>query len=179
MTERFLEAIDYVFEHEGGFNNVKGDKGGATNWGVSLRFLKSIGVDINGDGHVDWLDIKLMTKEQAEMIYWNEFWKPFYDSIPKRLAIKIFDTAVNACHPRAHKLLQMSLNDISGVTPLLVVDGVIGKKSFDLIPTIKEENILAMYCIEQKKFYEGLAQADPEQSKFLAGWRNRAKWLPA
>lgn len=179
MTDRFLEAIEDVFEHEGGFNNVKGDKGGATNWGVSLRFLKSIGVDLNGDGHIDWLDIKIMTKEQAEMIYWNEFWKPFYDTIPKRLAIKTFDTAVNAGHSRAHKILQLALNDISGVTPLLTVDGVIGKKSFDLIPTIKEENILAMYCIEQKKFYEGLAQADPEQSKFLAGWRNRAKWLPA
>ena len=38
----FESAIKKTLKHEGGYNEVKGDAGGATNFGISLRFLKSI-----------------------------------------------------------------------------------------------------------------------------------------
>ncbi len=52
-SPKFLKAIPFIFEHEGGYNNITGDHGGATNWGVSLRLLKSLNDDINHDGKID------------------------------------------------------------------------------------------------------------------------------
>ena len=42
MTQRFIKAIQYVLEHEGLLNDVKNDKGGITNYGISLSFLKTL-----------------------------------------------------------------------------------------------------------------------------------------
>ena len=51
---RFTAAVARVLEHEGGFVDDPVDPGGATNWGISLRYLKKAGaVDANVDG---WLD---------------------------------------------------------------------------------------------------------------------------
>ncbi len=177
MTPRFEKAVDYVFEHEGKFNDVKNDKGGVTSWGISLRFLKTIGAqgDIDGDGDVDWLDIKKLDKEHAESIYYNNFWKPFYDVIQEKLGIKVFDTAVNAGHSRAHKLLQQSLNDLGSK---LVVDGMIGRTTLSECVKYKELDVCKRYSANQKKFYDSLVVNDPTQVKFIKGWTKRAMWLP-
>ena len=53
--KKFEEAWSYVKENEGGYVNDKNDKGGATKYGVSLRFLKGLERDegdINGDGEL-------------------------------------------------------------------------------------------------------------------------------
>lgn len=179
MTEKFNAAMPYVFMHEGGFNDVEGDNGGATNYGVSLGFLQGIGEDINNDGKIDWLDIKALKKEQAELIYWNNFWKQFYDMMPAKLAIKIFDTAVNTGNIRAHILLQQALNVLMTVTgKQLVVDGLIGKGTLDAINSFQEESILTEFCKQQLKFYCFLVQKNSSQAKFLKGWTYRANWLP-
>ena len=76
----FESAIKQTLIHEGGYNEVKGDAGGATNFGISLRFLKGLDdnldlADINNDGKIDSLDIKNLTEEHAKKIYFEEFWK--------------------------------------------------------------------------------------------------------
>lgn len=48
----FDTAIITVLRHEGLFVNDSDDAGGATHYGVSLRWLKSIG-DLDNDGFVD------------------------------------------------------------------------------------------------------------------------------
>ncbi len=175
MTQRFLKAMPYIFEHEGGFNSTVGDNGGATSFGISLVFLKSINDDINHDGHVDWLDIKSLTKDQAEELYWDNFWKPLYDKVTERLGIKMFDVAVNAGNSRSNKLLQTALNKLGSK---LMVDGVIGQTTFGEAAKYSEDSILAAYCQSQKEFYEGIVKANPTQAKFLKGWTNRSQWLP-
>ena len=40
----FEDAIPTILRHEGGFNNDPVDAGGATNYGVSLRWLKAQGL---------------------------------------------------------------------------------------------------------------------------------------
>ncbi len=175
MTNRFLKAMIHVFLHEGGFNNIKEDGGGATNWGISLVFLKSIGKDVDGDGDTDWLDIKSLTKDEALELYWDNFWKPLYDRLPERIATKIFDTAINAGHLRAHSILQQALNSIGIET---VVDGVVGKQTIDNITKCSEYELLRAYSNSQLTFYNSIVSRKPEQKKFLKGWTNRANWLP-
>lgn len=175
MTERFLKAVEDTLLHEGGFNDIREDKGGATNWGVSLRFLKTINRDVDGDGDVDWLDVKKLKKEEAIDIYWDNFWRPLYDKLPARLGAKTFDTAVNAGHHRAHVLLQRA---IAGAGALIQIDGMPGSQTITAALSLPEEKILAAYSAEQLKFYLGLVEAKPDQVKFINGWTRRANWVP-
>ncbi|UCD23789.1 MAG: hypothetical protein JSW51_12245, partial [Gemmatimonadota bacterium] len=57
MSKKFDWALACVLHHEGGFVNNPNDPGGATDFGVSLRFLRSVGEDIDGDGDIDIDDI--------------------------------------------------------------------------------------------------------------------------
>lgn len=175
FTSNFLNAIPYVFLHEGGYNNVKNDGGGATNWGISLVLLESLHDDINHDGKVDYLDIQCLTKEQAEDIYFNNFWKPFYDKIPARLADKVFDTAVNMGNLKANILLQKSLNKLGSNIP---VDGLLGDVTLAEVSKYNVATILASYCQAQKDYYDAIIKSKPDQIKFKDGWYARASFLP-
>lgn len=179
MTERFIKAIHYVFEHEGLLNDVKGDKGGITNYGISLAFLKTLSIaegDLDNDKDIDANDIKKLDIEHAQEIYFNNFWKPFYDSMSyEKLAIKLFDVGVNAGTGRSNKLLQTSLNNLGSK---ILVDGLIGKTTLSEILKYTEQDVLKSYCKTQADFYNNIVKNDPTQKKFINGWLNRAKWLP-
>lgn len=175
MTLRFLKAMPFIFEHEGGYNDVKGDKGGATNWGVSLKFLRSINKDIDGDGDIDFMDIQKLTKENAEQIYFDNFWKNLYDKVSEKLGIKMFDVAINAGSTRSNKLLQTALNKLGSK---LVVDGAVGQTTLTEVAKYSENAILANYVQSQKEFYDNIIKADPTQEKFRKGWMNRAEFIP-
>ena len=70
--QNFMEALETVLSHEGGLL-MTGDPGGATNFGVSLRFLATQGefdsdgdgvsdYDFDRDGDIDADDIRRMTR---------------------------------------------------------------------------------------------------------------------
>jgi len=174
MTRLFKECVESVLKHEGGWNDIKQDKGGATNWGISLRFLKGINEDTDGDGVVTYLDIKKMTKDQAISIYHDNFWKAIYERMPDKLAAKTFDVSVNTGSSRAHILLQRALNRLGAK---LVVDGLLGQATLNSIAKYPEQAIVNSFCEVQLEFYRGLVARDASQSIFLAGWTNRAKYL--
>ena len=178
MTTRFLKAMPDILLHEGGYNNIKEDRGGATNFGISLLFLKGLSLkdgDFNDDGRIDWLDIKALTKEEAQELYYDNFWRPLYDKLPERTAYKVFDVAVNAGHHRAHVLLQTTLQALGSN---VVADGIIGKQTLLEVAKYSDSNILNTYCHEQADFYRALVQKKPINQKFLKGWLNRAAWKP-
>ena len=39
MSVNFQNAVKKVIQMEGGYNDIKEDRGGATNYGISLNFL--------------------------------------------------------------------------------------------------------------------------------------------
>jgi lysozyme family protein len=59
----FNQAVKVILQHEGGYVDNPNDPGGATNYGISLRFLADHpeSGDFNGDGEVDAEDIANMT----------------------------------------------------------------------------------------------------------------------
>ena len=93
----FETAIPTILRHEGGFNNDPVDAGGATNYGVSLRWLKAQGLleDLEQEDRTqDEIQvIKQMTQEQASALYKAYWWNPYnYGAIDSQLvATKIFD----------------------------------------------------------------------------------------
>lgn len=174
-TSLFKKAVNDVIHHEGGYNDIKEDLGGATNWGVSLRFLESQGLDIDGDGDVDWEDVAAMTRDQAEDIYHQYFWKNEYDRIGGVVAMKVFDMGVNMGTRRAHKRLQEACNYFGSG---LLVDGMVGVKTINMIRQIDLVLLLHQICFEQARYYAEITVRRPQNLKFLRGWMNRANYKP-
>lgn len=178
MTDRFLQGMKSVFLHEGGYSNNPNDAGMATNYGISLTFLEGMGLkhgDLNHDGKIDGKDIRQLTKEQAEKLYWVNFWNPIYDELQERVGIKVFDMAVNAGDNRAHKILQKALNNLG---ESLVVDGVAGNGTVTACLKHDEQDVLDAYSKEQADFYRALVIKRPANKEFLSGWLHRAAWQP-
>ena len=179
MNKGYLNAFEKTLGHEGGYNEVKGDAGGATNFGVSLRFLKDAYnfddfADIDNDGDVDKDDIKSMSKADAQEIYYKHFWlKNKCDLISnENIANKFFDMSVNMGLGQAAKILQRSLNHFKLFN--ITVDGKIGPKTLQAVNQVHAEQLLHVIRKQCEAFYIQLVEQKPEFKKFLKGWTNRA-----
>lgn len=178
----FERAIPEILQHEGGFVNHASDPGGATNWGISLRFLADHleAGDFDNDGDVDIEDIANMTVDQAAEIYRQFWWDKYNYGLlnDQTVATKIFDMSVNMGASRAHKIVQMALNKAFGLQ--LSVDGVIGNATRGVINACEddvEQHLLTTICDEQFGFYQRLIANKPSLKVFERGWKNRAYFL--
>lgn len=163
MTTRsplFEQAIARVLKDEGGYVNHPSDPGGETNFGISKRSYPNV-------------DIKNLTVEQAEDIYYSDFWLkgPYEQMSFAPLASKVFNTSVNAGSSRAFKLLQQAIT-ACGVP--VVVDGAIGPKTIAALNSLDGQKVLDAYRAAQANFYKGLVASTPSNAVFLKGWLIRA-----
>jgi lysozyme family protein len=168
----FNIAIETVLRHEGGFVDNVNDPGGATNFGVSARWLQSKGLLEaleEGDKTQDEVKaIRDMTKAQA-MGFFKAYWWDFYkyqNFNAQSVATKVFDSAVNMGASRAHKILQGLLG--------LPQDGVLGPKSFAEANATSPSVLVVKFQQAQADFYRGLVTTNPSLSVFLGGWIARA-----
>ncbi len=198
MMSNFELVMPTIFEHEGGLVNNKHDPGGATNFGISLRYLKGVGDedkdgfldgDIDRDGDVDAADIKIMTRADARKFYRKHWWSRFkYDNIENvGVATKVMDMSVNMGGKQAHKLVQRAL---CAVGSELVADGVLGPISFAAINTATPKLLIPAIRCTQAGFYYALVMRNNALRKagvkrkngkeyedfavFLDGWLRRA-----
>lgn len=176
----FDKAIPLILKHEGGFVDNKNDPGGATNFGISLRYLKDhpdFG-DFDHDGDVDAEDIANMTVEDAMKVYKLEWWDKFhYGQInDQTIATKVFDMAVNMGAKRSAMLLQAALNKVFGLN--LTVDGILGPASMRVINAVtdgdEEQQLLNAYCDEIWARYQYLIAHNSKLAVFANGWKRRA-----
>jgi lysozyme family protein len=124
MEDNFHNSFAVIRRWEGGWSDHKDDPGGKTKWGITLRLLKSLGKDFNGDGVIDGRDLKEMTHGAAEAIYHVRFWQACRcDRLPRGLDLAVFDCAVNQGTGRAARLLQKALG--------VKVDGILGPKTLE------------------------------------------------
>lgn len=174
----FARAIPIILQHEGGYVNDAADPGGATKYGISLRYLKSLTQelgDLNNDAVIDAIDIRDMTQQQAIAIYLRDWWNKYqYSNInDQKVANKVFDMAVNMGGGQAHKLLQRACNQICR-QEVLKVDGIIGSKTIAQVNQLPPNVLLAGLREQMANFYRSLVQQRPALAKFLRGWLNRA-----
>lgn len=173
----FLSAVKSVLKHEGGFVNDPADPGGATKYGVSLRYLTAQGIifpDINKDGYVDWRDISALTFEDAINIYHEDWWeKNSYDSLPAGVDAKVLDMSVNMGAKQAHRLLQRAVPCCDGGARL-AEDGVLGPQTRLAIMAVPTGQLIAALRAVQGAYYHSLVANRPALEKFLPGWMNRA-----
>lgn len=173
------DFIDDTIGHEGGLVDHKNDRGGLTNLGLTLGFLKSIGDDgdLDGDGDVDADDILAADENDARRLYAKHFWKkPRYHLLPEPIQEVMVDMAVNHGAGGATKILQRVLNK-AGFGPL-AIDGGNGPKTRGAAHHAFQE--MGDYMInalvdERVLFFRRIVANDSSQIVFLKGWINRAE----
>lgn len=171
----FEKAVTVILKHEGEFSDHPSDPGGATNFGISLRWLRDQGLygDFDDDGDVDVDDIKAITSETASRIYREKWWNRYhYDRfVDCSIATKVFDMSINMGSNRAHRILQLAINALGGN---LVVDGILGPITMKSTNIEPKDILLDEIRGEQKRFYLRLIAKRPDMVVFKKGWLRRA-----
>jgi len=172
----FERAYKVVAYHEGLYTNDSSDPGGPTKYGISLKYLHSKYIDIDGDGDVDIADVRALTEEKAKDIYYKDWWLPsgYQNFSSNLLSIKMFDLAINIGPIRANKVLQRAVRAVTGIE--LVEDGILGHNTTQAVNSVKcKREILIAVRSEAAGYYRLVVQNNPITfKKFLKGWLNRA-----
>lgn len=173
---RFNYAVKIILEHEGYLSDNKKDPGLTTKWGISLRFLKLAGIDIDNDGDVDVNDVLALKKYKAIDIYKKYWWdKHHYNNIKDlEVATKVFDLAVNMGPIASHKILQEAINNFT--KPQIKVDGIIGKQTIKGANKIRPDWLMDKIREGAKKKYLAIINDNPHLDWAKEGWLNRASW---
>lgn len=173
-AERFDHAIKFVLKHEGGLTNNKEDPGEITNFGISIRFLRSEKIDVDGDGDSDKDDIVHLDLSEADSIYLKYFWQKYhYDHINDlNLATKVFDTSVNMGANEAHKILKRSMNHLLSIP--LEETGSINAGIISLVNKLDPKELIENVRTEEKDVYMQIVERNPHLRIFLRGWMARA-----
>lgn len=158
VTGRFQTSLAFVLKHERGLVDDPDDPGGITNFGISLRFLKS---EVNR--YATDQDIIRLTPEAAEELYRIHFWERCRcGDMPAPLALVVFDCAVNQGCGAAAKLLQRSV----GVT----VDGVIGPITIQAVnDDLAWNGLVVDFAARRAKRYAATRGVE----KYGRGWYTR------
>lgn len=171
----FDPAVTVVLQHEGGFVDNKNDPGGATNWGISLRWLQKQGInlDLDFDGDTDADDIRLLPRVKAIKLYRRYFWDQWgYEKISdQHVATKVFDLCVNMGSRQAHLLTQRALRAVGWP---VTEDGILGPVTLARINASRGSELLPALRSEAAGFYRLLAFTKSELREFLNGWLRRA-----
>lgn len=163
MTKRFKECLQFVLKWEGGYSNHPNDPGGATNMGITQSVYNAW----RGSKGLPPQDVRKITKEEVERIYWERYWTALRcDEIPRPLDIAVFDTGVNCGVGRAARWL----NSILGISPPTT------KITNTTIEKLKKVDIIAVthrFLQQRELHYHSIAQRNKKLQVFLKGWLNR------
>lgn len=173
-TSKLLPALAYIDPIEGGKSNDKTDRGGATKWGISLRFLKSVKEgDINGDGHIDEKDIDALTHDDKEFFYRKYFFSYYrIDEIENQaIANRVFSIFI---HMRGRDAAVVVQRACKANLKTITVDGLMGTKTIGCINSVDPDALMAAIRSEQASMYYQVVARFPDQKANLNGWLNRA-----
>lgn len=171
-----------IVAREGGYVNDPDDPGGATNFGVTIGTMQSLGMDLNRDGRIDAADVRALTRAQAEQIFVEHcFRKPRLAELPEPLQASVFDMYVNA-GGNAVKILQRLVSRMGFRT---ADDGVVGPMTIAAVADAAEaapDHLVDAYGIARRNYYYALADQRPASRKYArskaggkGGWITRAE----
>lgn len=166
----YLDAINKVLEHEGGYVNNPLDTGGRTNYGITqATYEKFLGRKLSS-AEADSV-MKNMPKGNAVTIYKSMYWDAIQGDKIKQYAIAaiIFDQAVNRGVSAAVKQAQRILG--------LAQDGKIGPITIATLNGVKDTDFIPKYLTESINAYKTIVANNPSQSVFLNGWLKRVESL--
>lgn len=157
---KWAKCIDFVLQHEGGFQNRADDPGNWTGGRVGKGRLVGTRYGISAASYPD-LDIANMGVSQAANIYRRDYYAAGgCDLLPYPLAIILFDACVNQGVPWATRELQKVLG--------VVADGKIGPVTMAAIAKKPLKNIVRAFMVRRLLRY-----AKIDNSGWEAVWFDR------
>lgn len=163
MRGNFTECFQHVLGHEGGFQSDPRDKGNWTGGKVGAGENKGTKWGVSAAAYPN-LDIRGLTKAQAQSIYARDYWGPIEgDLLPMGVDLCVFDAAINSGVSRAAEWLQ----EVIGAP----VDGDIGNETVTYLLSKNPRQVINDYCDRRLEFLRGL----PTWETYGKGWGNRVK----
>lgn len=147
----FSQAVAFVLADriEGGYVNDPRDPGGETRFGISKRSYPKV-------------NIKTLTRAGAIEIYKRDYWDAtMCADLPPKVAVVMFDCAINQGPGVAARLLQNALSVAS--------DGVIGPKTIAAAKAAQEDDLVVQFIGWRLRRYAFTANA----ATYMRGWANR------
>ena len=171
-----------IVAREGGYVNDPDDPGGATNFGVTIGTMRSLGLDLDGNGRVEAADLRRLDRARAAQIYIEHYFrKPRLDRLPQALQASVFDMQVNA-GANAVKILQRL---VARMGFACADDGIVGPRTeaaARAAAAAAPAHIADAYGIARRNYYYALADARPASRKYArrkdggkGGWITRAE----
>lgn len=150
----------FILNWEGGFANVPGDRGGATNKGVTLATFRSV----YGQGRTV-TDLKRMTNKQWMHIFREYFWDKWKaDNIQSQAIANLLVDWLWTSGSYGVKLPQKILG--------VKIDGIVGPKTLAAINNYPDQQLLFNELWHEREAYFNRI-GKGTQAKFLKGWLNR------
>lgn len=175
MSELKNKIINGIIEREGGYVNDPNDRGGETNFGITVAVARAAGY--TGP-------MKFLPRELAFEIYCDQYWEPLslddVEVISQSVAEEVADTGVNMGIVVSAKFLQRALTALNREQADfhdLVVDGKIGYGTLEAMRDFLKargaegEKVLlkALNCLQGARYIE-LCEGREKNEKFLFGW---------
>ena len=140
MNITFDQVFDRTIGHEGGYVNNPNDRGGETNWGVTIATARA-------NGYIG--SMREMTREQAKQIYFKAFWqRAKCDQYTGAISYQLFDAAVNHGIGNAIRMLQRAANVLD--------DGIVGPITLSAIKDMTLDDVLMLFLAERLEFFTRL-----------------------
>lgn len=172
--ELFSKISSVILRHEGGYVNDPNDRGGETNMGITIATWRAYApIDLRIEATSSTL--RNMTKEQAEIIYYNHYWEPkgFCKLENTKVALMVYDWTITS--GRAVKQIRKMLHD--EYNNRLIVNNIMDDDMIHCINAVEnQEQLLSRIAEIRKDYYRSLTITNGEpnaQIKFLNGWINR------
>ena len=164
--------IEDILRREGGFVDHPNDRGGPTNFGITLRTLASWREsDVSRD------DVRRMSLAEARAIYKDRYFlQPQTDRLPAAVQPVVFDMSINHGPGTAIKLLQEVLQAAS---PPCSVDGGVGDETIQsatkALTAVGAKALVNKLVDRRVALFRAIATNDVSQEVFLKGWLRRAE----
>ena len=147
MRENYERARDFVFQREGAvITDTPNDRGGLTaKYGLTLKTMKSLKLDLDHDGDVDAQDVYLVDFDVVDRVFREKYWDAVHaDDLPGGVDLIMADIAWMSGPGKANQFRREGHKSANALTD------------------------------RRKRFYESIIERDPSQGVFKNGWMNRA-----
>lgn len=161
-VDRNSKIAAAIVEREGGFVNHPADRGGPTNWGITLKLFQ----EIRGP-KATVEQLKALKSFEAQAIYIDHYMsRPGFTKIEHDALFElVVDTAVNNGRDRASRWLQRAVGALE--------DGRVGPKTIAAVNAASRPVPYYKLCALRIKAYGALISENHSQAVFAAGWCNR------
>lgn len=158
----FETALAEVLINEGGYVDHPDDRGGPTNYGITIKTLSDfLGREATKE------EVQNLSMDTVRQIYKQNYWDRLRLSyfIDSKFAEIVFDQAVN----RGTRRVAEDLQKLAGVK----VDGIIGPVTLKALNAMDSKKTLISFVKQAQNAYVSIVTHNPSQLVFLSGWIKR------